>query len=763
MHEPLASVAPGMLVLVVFVLMAGALRRWWDPVPWRICGLFGLVLVAFLGRALFAGATLLPIDGLRGRAPFLAVAPAMPHANPLQGDLLQLVAPSLTAVQTAYAAGEWPLWNDRVGAGMPLLADPQAQALQPLAVLGLLLPMTAAAGALAALRMLTAFVFTFLLLRRMQCGEIAAVTGALAWGCGGFVQLWLGWPLANVAVLLPYVLYGVAMLDERGTRRDEFLLVMALATFLLAGHPEAILYGSVLTLGFALSRWAARSRPRRLELTLRLTRSVIVAALLAAPALLPAAQLLPRSARAQALRSSSLRHSERAAVELPGHDASAAVSFSPIALRLVPLAAPNAFGNGRYADPSGIEYWGWSNTNEDASGFVGSGMLLLALLALRPWGAVRRRAEERLFAAALLISVAVLALPPSWPARLPLVGQGQRVLLIAGLSCAVLGACELDRRLQGGPAARDLLVGAVLLGGFVVWATLAHAHPQHPEAMAVVRLGSMKLELKVLAASVLFLAFVRRYKVARVGVAAALVWELLMLHGPANPAAELALPRTPAVVYLSSRLGTSRMVALGRAFPANQPALFGLADARLYNPSQPAAEDALLAPLLVVPRGNVPEVLRPDDPLLDRLAVRYVLTERGAPMPAALRRAFEDDTSTVYERASAKSLVSIEPPQDSTWNGVRVAPEHWRVITQLAGARAVAAGIFQDGNWLTLADRTAVETAPGPWVGASVPAKAERVDLIYRPLAALFGFLLAGLGIGWLLAMLGRPRYTGDP
>ena len=37
----------------------------------------------------------------------------------------------------------------------------------------------------------------------------------------------------------------------------------------------------------------------------------------------------------------------------------------------LPLATPNAFGNSRYVD-----YWGRENTNEDASGFVGTGLLL---------------------------------------------------------------------------------------------------------------------------------------------------------------------------------------------------------------------------------------------------------------------------------------------------------------------------------------------------------------------------------------------------
>ncbi len=41
------------------------------------------------------------------------------------------------------------------------------------------------------------------------------------------------------------------------------------------------------------------------------------------------------------------------------------------------MVAPNTFGNSRYA-----HYWGPGNSNEDASGFVGTAALLAALLAL---------------------------------------------------------------------------------------------------------------------------------------------------------------------------------------------------------------------------------------------------------------------------------------------------------------------------------------------------------------------------------------------
>ena len=59
----------------------------------------------------------------------------------------------------------------------------------------------------------------------------------------------------------------------------------------------------------------------------------------------------------------------------------------------MPVAAPNAFGNSRYGDPSGISYWGEQNTNEDAAGFAGTVILLAAATGL---GFRRRFPQERL-------------------------------------------------------------------------------------------------------------------------------------------------------------------------------------------------------------------------------------------------------------------------------------------------------------------------------------------------------------------------------
>src|SRR4029079_18055368 len=117
------SLAPAILVVALGALLAVVLARAYDPVPARAWAVVALVLGMFLGPELWGGATLLPLDALRGRVPFTGVEPVEPHSNPLHGDVLELLAPSLDQVRAAYAGGAWPLWAERSGAGMPLLAD----------------------------------------------------------------------------------------------------------------------------------------------------------------------------------------------------------------------------------------------------------------------------------------------------------------------------------------------------------------------------------------------------------------------------------------------------------------------------------------------------------------------------------------------------------------------------------------------------------------------------------------------------------------
>lgn len=436
---------PGLWVGLLGACLAVALRRWLDPVPWRGLAVFAAVLLILFGPVLFGGKVLLPLDGLRGEVPFQRLPPTEPHGNFLQGDLIQLVTPSLAAVRAAWGEGRWPLWNPRVGPGMPLLADPQAQAFQPLALLGAPLPLIQAAGVTAALRVLVALVFTFLWLRRQGLSMAPALAGSLAYGLGGFLLLWLGWPIANTAALQPLVLYGVARCDEPGGRRDGLLLAIGVLALLLGGHPETILYALALVLLFLLDKVRRRPRVSRKPLLVRTGTAFLIAGAVAAPVLLPTLEYLPKTMRAA-------RGVARAGAE-------------DLAPSWLPLVAPNAYGNSRF-----VEYWGLSNTNEDASGFVGTATLLAALLSL---GARRRFPQEGLAWGIAALCLLLIAPMPWGPAL-----GSRRLLLPLSLCLVYLGACTLERFRLGEVRRWPLLIAAVGLGLVIAWGYLATPIPR---------------------------------------------------------------------------------------------------------------------------------------------------------------------------------------------------------------------------------------------------------------------------------------------
>lgn len=597
---------PGLYAGALALLLWSALRRWYDAVPVRVLAVFTLVLLALFGSVLFGGKLLLPLDGVRGQVPFRNLAPVDPHGNLLQGDLLQLVAPSLAAVRTAFREGRWPLWNPLAGEGMPLLADPQSQALQPIALAVLPLPWWRAAGVMAALRVLLALTFTYAWMRRQDLGEGPALAGALAFGLGGFVLLWVGWPIANSAALLPPVLYALARCRQTGERKDFLFLSITTAALLLGGHPETVAYA----LGVAAVYGVAAG------LTLRSLPALAVAGMVAAPALLPAIAYLPQTLRAS-----------RPATHVAGD----------LAKHWLQIAAPNAFGNSRYDD-----YWGLTNTNEDAAGFVGTVTLLAVLLALWP---ARRLPQERLF---LGIAVLCLVLLSPW-------GPGtRRLLLPLALSLAYLGACTLERVRLGEVRRWAVILAAAVLGTVIAWGYLAD-----PGRLAPLRIGWLHWQGRFLILGVLLFTAGLGKKWTAPAAAGLIAAELLLAHLPANPPMpkRLLLPEPGPIRFLEDHLRDGgRMAALGRDFPPNLATLYGLADIRVYNPMAPAAYLRRLEPILTGWWGEMPELGNPGHPLYAELGVRYILTAPDATLPPPLRPVFQDQDGQVWEVPGAQPV-----------------------------------------------------------------------------------------------------------
>jgi hypothetical protein len=794
----LSDLLPGLWVAALAGLLAGALRRWFDPIPRRCWIFWGAALLVLFGAALFGGRVLLPLGYLVRVPPFTGLWDARdgpPPGDLLQSDLVLQITPWLVRVREAFAAGEWPLWNHLAGAGEPLLGNPQTQVLQPLVWLAFPFSAAAGTGVTAALRVLTALVFTFLFLRRQGLSELPALGSSLAYGLGAGLLLWLNWPMGNSPALLPLVLYGVALVDERGLRRDQALLAAAVAALLCAGHPETILHIALLAGALALARLRTHCPGKRRRVLLAWAAAAAVGAGLTAPALLPAAAFLPQTLRVSILE----QQREQRARD---------VSLAVLDERLLPIAAPNAFGSNRFGS-----YWGESNANEDAGAFVGTIALLAAVLAAVAGGR-RRLPQERLALLATLVALLVLARPPGLPrllTALPVLRDSltlhHRLLLTLGFCLAWLAGCTWERWIESGMddgrARRRIALSALGLAVLLIWAYAAHPAPAGRPPLAGLRELWLLLQLAALAAGALLLSLRLGKRRALAGglLAVCVGAELLIFHVPLNPPvpARLFYPVVPPVAFLRAHLGAwYRMSGLGPALRANVPSVYGLADPRTSNPTKPAAFAAATVSINRFPSRATDGFAEPFDHLYPLLGVQYLMTAPDVDLPRPWRLAFADAGARVWEHprpierlflpratvgcpggtpwADCLRLVGSfrnqavltagdavppgTPPETGTeWRAadphasrldlLELHPAWLRARVFLAEPRLLATSIYQEGGWrVLLAGRPQpMIQADGPFAAAWLPAGAGDLELIYRPRGFVAGMLLAALAL----------------
>lgn len=802
------NLLPGLYLALLALLLARALRRWWDPVPLRVWAVFGGILLLLFWPVLVGGKVLLPLDILAGISPQGGARPARVEGNPLQSDLVTQVVPTLTQVRRALAAGEWPLWNELAGAGVPLLADPQAQVLQPLVFLALPLPLPQAVGVTAGLRVLLPLVFFFLLLRRQGASEIPALFGSVSYGLCGFLLLWLGWPLANSAALLPAVLYAIAMVDERGARRDVLLLVLTTAAALAAGHPETILYLGLVGALFAGARLLGRPAGERGRFFGRCALAGAIALGLAAPALLPLLRYLPQTHRDRMVEIRNERLEEEAFLREWRVPEARREALGRMARRVTPVFAPHAFGDRR-------AYWGGRNLNEDTSGFAGTAALLAALAAFVP--GARRLRQERLFLGLAAVSLGVLALPPGLPRllmALPPFDRSptfhQRIALVLAFAIAFLAAATAERWRRGEGRRAVLAVCGVVLGGLVVWGYQAWPPPAGPAGMTD-EAAKVVLSARVLQLAVLLLsgsAFFVPWRRAQVLLPVVAVAELFLFYHAANPALprQWFYPETPALAFLRENAGDSRVAAVGGLLRPNALAVYGLADARVSNPMKPYLSTEALAPVSRSVRDIGDMLTTTEHPLYQLLGVRYVVTRPGSGgrRGRSLKPVFRDGRTIVLQRRrvlprlflpaatvvpdgrswtawlarnrsfALRALLRPSAGRPAAWSAASPAgskldlaslrPAHLAASGSLAEERLLASSVYQDGGWRLLVDGRPRETvlANGPFVAAWLPAGEHRVDLLYRPPAFVAGMALAALALTALIVAV-APRATPPP
>jgi hypothetical protein len=289
--------------------------------------------------------------------------------------------------------------------------------------------------------------------------------------------------------------------------------------------------------------------------------------------------------------------------------------------------------------------------------------------------------------------------------------------------------------------------------------------------LAIFRFGWLRWQLRFLGLATLLLAGTASWRrsgrsLAVAGVAAAVLAELLLLHRPANPPMprQMPLPVNGPIAFLQWKLGQNpqrgpgyRMAALGRDFPPNLATLYGLADARIYNPMAPQAYVARMAPILAGWWGEVPELGAPGHPLYSRLGVRYLLAAPDARLPPPLKRVFADADGSVWEHPAPRTRLFVDANPRSGQIALPRSQDAWITAeVDLDHPRRLASVVYQDGGWRVLVNGEAQppEREPGVFLSAELPAGKSRVDALYRPAGFLWGCVIAALGLAAGVAVL---------
>ena len=712
-----------LLVGAVYLLAIALIRRAGIEFPRRVAAGFYLLTLLFLWQPLTQPVVQAPLDVLQFVPPWTSQAPpgltrATASNYELQDVVMQMI-PWAHQVREAWRSGHVPLWNDLSGCGYPLLANAQSAALSPLRLLALPLPLAYSMAAEAAMKILIALTFTFLYCRR-RYERVPSIAGAVAFGFGTFLVVWLHFPHATVAAFLPAVLYQIDLLAERQTY-GRFVFAAFLGPLMLfGGHPETSVHIVLFAALYAV--WiAVVERPAgTLRFLATLAGAAAVAALLSAPFLVPVAEGIHQSARY--LELSANPHSGIAFSDWPS---------------LSLLFQPRLFGT----LPGTV--WSTASAAESICGFAG-------LLGIGAWFAllvrilVHRefRTREMFFVgASLLLFLMLDDFPPlSYPLHrfLPL-ALHSRLRLPFSFLMAVQTAALLHH------AGRRWLLAAAAFGG----AVLAFTFLRTPFPSDATRTAALLAAIPSMV--VLALAALR----IRVGVIAAIFVELWLVGHHWNPVRPLSefYPRTPVIDALlrQDRHGWRTASIGGTLFP-NTNALFGVEVAGVHDPMANGRYIALLQRETrgFDTRAYYAKWRDADTPLLDEVGARWVLAEAGVDLPdrARYRLVYDGPDGRLYENRHARARFFAEGAQIAIINDyeLRVTTSHPALINS---------SIAWWKGWRVTYDgrRLEPQLVHGAFLGFTVPAGQGTVRVRYVPMSFYGSAALALITAAVLFAL----------
>jgi hypothetical protein len=245
-------------------------------------------------------------------APFPSQGAAIGPKNGLQFDAANVFEPDGLLVRAALRDGRLPVWASQLSNGRPLLAAQQSAPLFPLTWIGVVFPFFSALVWIAILKIAIAGFGTFVLARALGLRRASAFVGAITFGFGTYLVVWLMHPHSNAYVLLPWLFLTAERLCRGGRVRDAAALGGLLGLSYLGGQPESGLIVSLATASWTVYQlWVADVLRRDLARRIALAAAAVVlgvaiaAVMLAPPARGPTSVLQRLASRTTALAQDS--------------------------------------------------------------------------------------------------------------------------------------------------------------------------------------------------------------------------------------------------------------------------------------------------------------------------------------------------------------------------------------------------------------------------------------------------------------------------
>ncbi len=199
-----------------------------------------LCLVCFW--PVFTGRVLVPAQGEytfdAAFMPYHAVDARNPSNAYLTSDQVDQFYSWRHFTVSMYRAGRVPLWDPYAGCGTPFFAPAQPALFDPTNfALNFFLQAAYTQTIFMMFCLLLAVLGTYGLVRSLGGDPLGGVVAAISFGLGGFLLVWLGYPLAMVAAWLPALLLATHRFLSKPSVLRALGVALVLGALLLAGHP----------------------------------------------------------------------------------------------------------------------------------------------------------------------------------------------------------------------------------------------------------------------------------------------------------------------------------------------------------------------------------------------------------------------------------------------------------------------------------------------------------------------------------------------